>query len=129
MYIWLRQLWYFSRYPMRVFKWTPPQFAVTEDSAVIPVWFSTLLHLPVFLFNDEALASIANLVGKPIKMDMRRRRRSNLSAARLCVEVDVSKDRKDKIWIGFKDKNGIEKYGFWQHITYIREYPGLLFLL
>lgn len=105
-YFWLKRVWYFHRFPMEVSKWIP-DFSVERDSPIAPIWI-TLLGLPVHLYNDKALTSIVNLVGTPIRMDMKTRRRMNLSSVRLCVKLDVSRVHKNRVLIGFKCKAGTE---------------------
>ncbi|VFQ74340.1 unnamed protein product [Cuscuta campestris] len=61
------------------------------DSPLIPVWIS-LEGLPIHLFDSLALYSIANSIGKPLKTDAATACLSRPSFARICVEVDTSKE-------------------------------------
>lgn len=83
----------------------------------MPIWV-TLPHLSLYMFNETTLASIADLICNPVQMDLKTRKRTNLGAPRLFVELDVSKTHRDRVWIGFKGKDGIQKTGFWQKVEF-----------
>lgn len=68
------------------------------DCPIIPIWI-TLEGLPIHFFKKEALFPIANLIGNPLKVDAATSTRCRPSAARVCVELDLSKDLEPRIWI------------------------------
>lgn len=82
---------------MRVSKWTP-NFRPNMDCPIIPIWI-TLEGLPIHFFKKEALFPIANLIGNPLKVDAATSTRCRPSTARVCVELDLSKDLEPRIWI------------------------------
>ncbi|VFQ66127.1 unnamed protein product [Cuscuta campestris] len=55
--------------------------------------------LPIHLFDSLALYSIANFIGKPLKTDAATASLSRPSVARICVEVDTSKELPHGVWI------------------------------
>lgn len=96
---------------MRIFKWSP-YFRVEKESSVVPIWVS-LSRLPVHLFQKDALFSIAQLFGLPLRLDEATTQLKRRSIARIQVKIDVVKERPPKIWI----KMGTQE-GFWQKIDY-----------
>ncbi|VFQ85169.1 unnamed protein product [Cuscuta campestris] len=78
-------------------RWTPDYDAETE-SPLIPVWVG-LEGLPIHLFDSAALYSIANLIGRPLRTDSATRNLTRPSVARVCVELDLSKEIPKAIWI------------------------------
>ncbi|VFQ76029.1 unnamed protein product [Cuscuta campestris] len=93
----LRKYWKINGFVLKVFRWTH-DFDPAIDSPLIPVWIS-LEGLPIHLFDSLALYSIANLIGKPLKTDAATASLSRPSVARICVEVDTSKDLPNGVWI------------------------------
>ncbi|CAH9082895.1 unnamed protein product [Cuscuta europaea] len=81
---------------MRVTKWTP-DFRPNVESPVVPVWIA-FEELRIHLHNKRALFEIVNLIGTPLKLDIVT---GNLSRpiARICVELDLTKEMPNKIWI------------------------------
>lgn len=72
-----------------------------------------LLKDSQFIYSKGSLFLIANLVGKPMKIDEPNVNLSRPSVARICVEVDLLKDLPTKILIG----TGCNKR-LWQNIMY-----------
>ncbi|VFQ90258.1 unnamed protein product [Cuscuta campestris] len=60
---------------------------------------TSLEGLPIHLFDSLALYSIANSIGKPLKTDAATASLSRPSVARICVEVDTSKELPHGVWI------------------------------
>ncbi|GAA0172100.1 hypothetical protein LIER_25995 [Lithospermum erythrorhizon] len=74
---------------MRIFKWTP-DFHPPKESPLIPIWVH--FHgLPLYMFEGERLLSVANSIGKPLRIDSHNVNRVKLGTASVCVERDVSK--------------------------------------
>ncbi|GAA0156709.1 hypothetical protein LIER_14136 [Lithospermum erythrorhizon] len=65
--LWLRLTWYIKGFAMRLFKWTP-EFTPQKESPLCPVWIH-LPGLPLYLFEEEPLLSVANSIGKPLSID------------------------------------------------------------
>lgn len=96
---------------MRIFKWTPG-FHVERESPIAPVWI-TFSRLPIQFFHAEALFQLCRLIGNPLRMDAATQTLKCPSIARVQVELDVLKQRPDKVWIG---KEGLDS--FWQRVEY-----------
>ncbi|GAA0152033.1 hypothetical protein LIER_37406 [Lithospermum erythrorhizon] len=115
--IWLKHCWFINSTPMRVFKWTP-EFTPSMESLIRPVWVS-FPGLPLYLFDEFALSSIANTIGVPIRYDSYTANRVKLGVATVCVELDLSKPRPSETWVVFEDEENPEaSISFWQSIEY-----------
>ncbi|KAG9444337.1 hypothetical protein H6P81_015677 [Aristolochia fimbriata] len=107
--VWTRQKWIIDGHLMKVFKWSL-QFSEKEAS-LAAVWVS-FPFLPVVFFQEDLLLSIASFVGKVIAVDGQTRNLRRTDVARVWVEVDLSKELPDKLWIA------VGSSGFWQAINY-----------
>ncbi|KAI5649765.1 hypothetical protein M9H77_35770 [Catharanthus roseus] len=74
---------------MRAFK-RSMDFQLSVEPSVIPAWIA-LECFPIHLLNKPTLFSIANLIGKPMKIDGPTTNLSRPSIARICVEMDLLK--------------------------------------
>ncbi|KAF8369557.1 hypothetical protein HHK36_032420 [Tetracentron sinense] len=108
--VWLKEAIYINGYLFRFFKWTPSFIAGIEPS-LVPIWVN-FPNLPLHLFNESALTSIGNIIGKVLKMDGPTKTWTRPSAARVCIEVDLLKKNPDRFWLGIGNK------GRWQDIVY-----------
>ena len=95
---------------MRIFKWSP-DFRPDIESSIAPIWLS-FPKLPVHFFSKSALFSIAQLIGKPVKLDTSTVEINRSSMARVCVETDLQKKIPRRVWIGCGSK------GFWQEVQH-----------
>lgn len=105
--IWLREVWFFDCFPMRIFR-SRPDLRLDVESSIIPRWIS-LPNLPLFLFNKQGLFYIGSLLGKSLTLDVAIADLFRPSVARICVEIDVLKRLPVRIWL---DCESID--GFWQ---------------
>ncbi|KAL0381931.1 UNVERIFIED_CONTAM: hypothetical protein Slati_4609300 [Sesamum latifolium] len=55
----------------------------------VPVWIK-LRHLPVELWTDEGLSTVASGIGKPLYTDAITRACTRLDFARVCIMLDIS---------------------------------------
>ncbi|XP_031100721.1 uncharacterized protein LOC116004702 [Ipomoea triloba] len=94
---WLRKSWSIQGYFMNIFKWTP-DFRPDIESPIVPIWIA-FEGLPTHLQDKEALCSIANLIGTPLKVDSSTLLQNRPSIARVCVELNVSIEKPDQVWI------------------------------
>ncbi|GAA0166771.1 hypothetical protein LIER_43766 [Lithospermum erythrorhizon] len=102
---------------MRVFKWDCA-FSPQKESAIAPVWIR-LEGVPLYLFDEASLLSIANAIGKPLRVHPSNLNRVKLNSAQVCVELNVEEPRPDAIWVCFEDdfsKNPVD--GFWIRVYY-----------
>ncbi|GAA0171066.1 hypothetical protein LIER_43891 [Lithospermum erythrorhizon] len=115
--LWMKQVWFLSSLPMRVFKWDA-NFNPNIESSIRPVWVS-FPGLPLYLFNEYGLASVANTIGTPIRFDSLNINRVKLGVAIVCVELDISKPRGHSVWVNFEDEEDPSlDEGFWQAVEY-----------
>ncbi|VFQ66033.1 unnamed protein product [Cuscuta campestris] len=105
-----KRIWQIQGFPMHVFKWGP-EFHCDEESPIFPVWI-TLEHLPIHFHDPLALHAIAKIFGTPLMLDAATSSKTRPSAARFCVELDVTKELPAKF---FLDNGG---KGLWQQVTY-----------
>lgn len=106
----LRKIWKIDDSTVEVFRWTH-DFDPTVESPYIPVWIG-LEGLPIHLFDPLSLFSIANLIGRPLKSDTATSHLSRPSVARVCVELDLSKELPKAVWLH------LGHLSFLQPITY-----------
>lgn len=98
---------------VRFVRWTPD---CRRRRAVVPVWI-LLPGLPYHLFNLASLSHICAPIGRVLGLDVPTQRRTCLSVARVRIEVDLRRDRIDKIRLEIWNEKG-EISGFWQKIVY-----------
>lgn len=73
----------------------PSEFAFgDEEICKVPVWIQ-LPSLPIDYFTKGALSKIGSWIGTPITSDFLTQTRDHVAYARVLVEIDVTKDRKD----------------------------------
>nr|XP_027109270.1 uncharacterized protein LOC113729143 [Coffea arabica] len=95
---WTKGWWSIADFPMRTFKWTP-EFKVTSESTHAPVWVA-LEHLPIHFFDKVSLFSIVAAIGSPLQVDAATANLVRPSVARICIDLDISRDLPSRIWIG-----------------------------
>ncbi|KAL0915877.1 hypothetical protein M5K25_013341 [Dendrobium thyrsiflorum] len=83
---------------MRLIKWSP-SFDVDVESPVVPIWVS-FPNLRPHLFSPRILQGLGTIFGRPLKIDQATSVGSRPSVARILVELDVSKQHSDKVWVG-----------------------------
>ncbi|KAL3625034.1 hypothetical protein CASFOL_031702 [Castilleja foliolosa] len=88
----------------RIFRWSR-DFDFNKDDKIVPVWIS-LPRLPISYMNPTLLRKIGNMVGDFLRVDVKTLKLNNAFAARICVEVDVSQDLPQAIWVGDSPDNG-----------------------
>ncbi|KAK6119622.1 hypothetical protein DH2020_046645 [Rehmannia glutinosa] len=105
--LWMGTLWSLGDCPMRVFKWTP-SFNPRTKAPLALVWIR-LPGLPIHFFDHNALFAIGIIIGMPLQVDSLTATRSRLSMARVCVELDLLKERIDEIILEFDDTTHAQK--------------------
>ncbi|VFQ96192.1 unnamed protein product [Cuscuta campestris] len=88
---------------MTVTKWSP-NLRPEEDSPIVPVWI-TIPNLPIHLHDQKALFCITPTLGKPLKVDNATLTFARPKAARVCIEVDVSKTLHQRIHVKHVDED------------------------
>ncbi|VFQ96759.1 unnamed protein product [Cuscuta campestris] len=94
---------------MRVFRWTA-DFDPSVESPLVPVWV-WLEGLPIHLFDKPTPFSIAKLLGSPLQTDAATVNLSRRNVARVCVEVNLSKELPKAIWIHLGYENQAKRQG------------------
>ncbi|CAH9114496.1 unnamed protein product [Cuscuta europaea] len=61
-----------------------------EEFLKVPIWVK-FPHLPMKLWNKDAMSEVASMVGMPLTTDLVTQERSNHNFARVLIEVDASK--------------------------------------
>ncbi|XP_071925054.1 uncharacterized protein [Coffea arabica] len=107
---WTKGLWSITEFSMRVFKWST-DFTVSSESSRAPVWIA-LEHLPIHFFDKMSLFSIASTIGNPLQIDTATASLARPSIARICMDLDISKELPVRVWIGTGN------HGFWQRVLY-----------
>ncbi|CAH9072290.1 unnamed protein product [Cuscuta epithymum] len=95
---------------MRVTKWSQV-FRPNVESPIVPVWIA-MEGLPIHLQDRRALFEISSLIGKPIKIDAATETLARPAVARVCIELDLTKEIPNKVWIN------CGSYGFAQPVLY-----------
>ncbi|KAK6125699.1 hypothetical protein DH2020_040565 [Rehmannia glutinosa] len=105
--LWMGTLCSLGDCPMRVFKWTP-SFNSRTEAPLAPVWIR-LPGLPIHFFDHDALFAIGRIIGTPLQVDSLTATRSRLSMARVCVELDLLKEKVEEIILEFDDTSHAQK--------------------
>lgn len=79
-----------------------PDFCLDPKPPIVPVWVS-FEHFSIHLFQKSPLLSLADLIGKPLKVNAATQSLSRPSVARVCVEINLLKPLAKRIWIGQGD--------------------------
>ncbi|KAL2247960.1 UNVERIFIED_CONTAM: hypothetical protein Sindi_2648300 [Sesamum indicum] len=99
--------WLFQGQPIVLKKWEPGMVLRKLQHTQVPVWIK-LRHLPVELWTDEGLSTVASGVGKPLYPDAITRACTRLDFARVCVMLDVTSNLPKHIIIMTPDEDGGE---------------------
>ncbi|KAG8380565.1 hypothetical protein BUALT_Bualt06G0028800 [Buddleja alternifolia] len=105
--IWLKHIWSFDNFPMRVLKWTP-EFCPDEEPPVAPVWVN-FPGLPAHFFDKKGLYTIAELIGRPLWVDESTISGLRPNVARACIEINLLEERVFEIWIGYGTHGILQK--------------------
>ncbi|XP_042944787.1 uncharacterized protein LOC122278668 [Carya illinoinensis] len=96
----------------RVFKWTT-DFQEDKEPVFVPVWIS-LPGLPPNYYHDSFLRCITASLGRYLKRDNPTKRATRTEGARVCIEMDVSKEPLRAFWIGIPR----QPHSFLQQVIY-----------
>ncbi|KAL2251984.1 UNVERIFIED_CONTAM: hypothetical protein Sindi_2320700 [Sesamum indicum] len=99
--------WLFQGQPIVLQKWEPGMVLRKLQHTQVPVWIK-LRHLPVELWTDKGLSTVASGVGKPLYPDAITRACTRLDFARVCVMLDVTSNLPKHIIIMTPDEDGGE---------------------
>ncbi|XVF79070.1 hypothetical protein PTKIN_Ptkin14bG0189800 [Pterospermum kingtungense] len=88
--------WHFHNQPLIVRKWEPGISSLEFNLSRLPVWVQ-LSNLPLELFTQRGIGCVASVLGRPLYMDRITAQRERLAFARVCVEIEVTKEIPKKI--------------------------------
>lgn len=91
-------------------KWTI-NFKPDEDSPLVPVWLE-LPGLPANFYSNGMIQSIAGSIGHVLQVDRNTLCLTRTDVARVCVQLDVSKQPPPRVWVGAGTG------GNWQTVVY-----------
>ncbi|KAL0925336.1 hypothetical protein M5K25_003657 [Dendrobium thyrsiflorum] len=104
-----------NNYFMKISKWSP-LLDISIESPVIPIWVS-FPNLRPHLFTPRIFHSLGSMFGRPLNVDSATSVGSRPSLARVLVELDITKNFPDKIWLG------PDKLGYIQSVV-MEVFPG-----
>ncbi|KAF8400329.1 hypothetical protein HHK36_013626 [Tetracentron sinense] len=111
--VYLKEYCYINGLLLRFIKWTP-NFSFGTEPSIVPIWIS-LPNLPLHLFQEKILRTIGSAVGKVLCVDGPIKMLTRPNKARICVDLDISKTKPNRICLG------IGSVGRWQKILYEKE--------
>ncbi|KAL0386797.1 UNVERIFIED_CONTAM: hypothetical protein Sradi_2561500 [Sesamum radiatum] len=88
-------------------KWSPT-FSTAHESPIVPIWAS-FPELPAHLFKKDVLFSLAKFIGTPLQIADSTFNQSNLSKARVCIEIDLLKPLVEEIDINIFGSTIVQK--------------------
>ncbi|KAL9667547.1 hypothetical protein QQ045_001909 [Rhodiola kirilowii] len=94
----------------RLFRWTP-DFSTRKENTRITAWVR-LPNLPPELFNAGYIKQVVSSFAKFLDLDERTKTYSVPSMARVCVEVDVTKEIPTEVWLQLTESRGV-----WQSVV------------
>ncbi|KAL0455431.1 UNVERIFIED_CONTAM: hypothetical protein Slati_0882300 [Sesamum latifolium] len=100
--------WLFRGQPIVLQKWELGMMLQKLQHTQVPVWIK-LRHLPVELWTNEGLSTVASGIGKPLYPDAITRACTRLDFARVCVMLDISLKLQKHIMIMVPCEDGSEK--------------------
>ncbi|KAL2224003.1 UNVERIFIED_CONTAM: hypothetical protein Sindi_3039700 [Sesamum indicum] len=99
--------WLFQGQPIVLQKWEPGMVLRKLKHTQVPVWIK-LRRLPMELWTEEGLSTVASGVGKPLYPDAITRACTRLDFARVCVMLDITSQLPKHIIIMTPDEEGGE---------------------
>ena len=94
--------WHIQNKPLVIRKWEPGLASLEFNMARLPLWIH-LRNVPLELFNQNGLSYIASAIGTPLYMDKITASQQRLAFAKICVEVEASKDIPRSIEVEMKE--------------------------
>ncbi|KAL2246371.1 UNVERIFIED_CONTAM: hypothetical protein Sindi_2905300, partial [Sesamum indicum] len=99
--------WLFQGQSIVLQKWKPGMVLRKLRHTQVPIWIK-LRHLPMELWTEEGLRTVASGVGKPLYTDAITRAYTRLDFARVCVMLDVTSNLPKHISIMTPHEDGGE---------------------
>ncbi|KAK4706951.1 hypothetical protein R3W88_033488 [Solanum pinnatisectum] len=105
---------YIAGHPMKLQVWTPT-FKPAEETPIVPIWI-TLPGLPWHCYYMDILTPLLSPIGKALYLDSATMQKTRGSVAKVRVQIDITKERPQHVWLGFSDKD--PTLGKWQIIEF-----------
>ncbi|KAK4707459.1 hypothetical protein R3W88_033006 [Solanum pinnatisectum] len=112
--VWTKQKMYIAGQPMKLQVWTPT-FKPAEETPIVPIWV-TLPELPWHCFYMDILTPLLSPIGKALYLDSATMQKTRGSVAKVRVQIDITKNRPQHVWLGFSEKD--PTIGKWQIIEF-----------
>ncbi|KAK4736302.1 hypothetical protein R3W88_010563 [Solanum pinnatisectum] len=112
--VWTKQKMYIAGHLMRLQVWTPT-FKPAEETPIVPIWI-TLPELPWHCYYMDILTPLLSPVGKALYLDSATMQKTRGSVAKVRVQIDLTKERPQHVWMGFSEKD--PSLGKWQIIEF-----------
>ncbi|KAK4733715.1 hypothetical protein R3W88_007976 [Solanum pinnatisectum] len=105
---------FIAGHPMKLQVWTPT-FKPAEETPIVPIWV-TLPELPWHCYYMDILTPLLSPIGKALYLGSATMQKTRGSAAKVRVQIDITKDRPHHVWMGFSEKD--PTLGKWQIIEF-----------
>ncbi|KAG5606089.1 hypothetical protein H5410_027581 [Solanum commersonii] len=112
--VWTKQKMCIAGQSMKLQMWTPI-FKLTEETPIVLIWI-TLPELPWHCHYMDILTPLLSLIGKVLYLDSATMQKTRGSVAKVRVQIDITKERPQHVWLGFSEKD--PNLGKWQIIEY-----------
>ncbi|KAH0639194.1 hypothetical protein KY285_035780 [Solanum tuberosum] len=112
--VWTKQKMYIAGQSMKLQMWTPT-FKPAEETPIVPIWI-TLPELPWHCHYMDILTPLLSPIGKALYLDSATMQKTRGSVAKVRVQIDITKERPQHVWLGFSEKD--LNLGKWQLIEY-----------
>ncbi|KAH0652709.1 hypothetical protein KY289_030387 [Solanum tuberosum] len=112
--VWTKQKMYIAGQSMKLQMWTPT-FKPAEETPIVPIWI-TLPELPWHCHYMDILTPLLSPIGKALYLDSATMQKTRGSVAKVRVQIDITKERPQHVWLGFSEKD--PNLGKWQIIEY-----------
>ena len=94
--------WHIQNKPLIVRRWEPGMRSLEFDMTKLPLWIH-LGNIPLELFTQTGISYIASALGNPLYMDRFTANQQRLAFAKVCIEVEASRDIPRSIEVQLKD--------------------------
>ncbi|KAG5599177.1 hypothetical protein H5410_030547 [Solanum commersonii] len=112
--VWTKQKMFIAGHSMKLQVWTPT-FKPAEERPIVPIWI-TLPELPWHCHYMDILTPLLSPIGKALYLDSATVKKTRGSVAKVRVQIDLTKERPQHVWLGFSEKD--PNLGKWQVIEY-----------
>ncbi|KAH0664058.1 hypothetical protein KY284_028989 [Solanum tuberosum] len=112
--VWTKQKIFIAGHPMKLQMWTPT-FKPAEETPIVPIWI-TLPELPWYCYYMDILTPLLSPIGKALYLDSATMQKTRGSVAKVRVQIDITKERPQHVWLGFSEKD--PSLGKWQIIEF-----------